>query len=194
MALGLATLLLGPTPARANFVFRIGSASDQLNLNNAKSVTAFSGTAGGQTVNFTTDQNVDVASGNATIKPSGSTFTDLMAVPQSGAGFTDFSTRGQLQAAGSVTIKVIDQNNNPFTHTFTGLPANADFAALEVIAVAGSGETIKSVEVSSAGFKELKQEAFGFGTASVPEPGTLTMSAVPVALLALAALRRRVRR
>jgi hypothetical protein len=192
LALCLASLVLGSTEANAGFVFQIGSASDELNFTNAKSVTTFTGTVLGFNVNFTASDEVDVASGNATVKPSGTTFTTLTAVPVSGADFTDFSTRGQLQAAGSVTLTVIDQNNNSFSHTFTGLPANTDFSALEVIAVAGSGETIKSVEISSSGFKELKQEAFGFGTAAaVPEPGTLTMAAVPASLLVLAFLRRR---
>ncbi len=113
LALCLASFVLGSTEANAGFVFQIGSASDQLNFNNDKGVTTFTGTVLSFNVNFTASDKVDVASGNATVKPSGTTFTTLTAVPESGADFTDFSTRGQLQAAGSVTLTVIDQNNNP---------------------------------------------------------------------------------
>jgi imidazole glycerol phosphate synthase subunit HisF len=193
LVVGLANLVAGATPARANFIFQLGTAADPLNLNDAKNVTSFSGTAGGNNINFVTDQSVDVASGNATIKPHGSTFTSLTATPDPGVNFTDFSTRGQLQAAGSVTLTVTDQNGVMSSHTFTGIPANQDFTAIEVIAVAGSGETNKTVEVSSAGFKELKQEAFGFATATVPEPASLIMAAVPASLLGLVLLRRRMR-
>jgi hypothetical protein len=191
LAFGLATLVAGTSEARADFIFQLGSAADALNLNDAKNVTAFSGTAGGNNVNFVTDQSVDVASGNATIKPHGSTFTTLTGTPDSGVNFTDFSTRGQLQADGSVTITVTDQNNVMHSHTFTGFKANQDFAPIEAIAVGGSGEVIKSVEVSSAGFKELKQEAFGFATSAVPEPSSLMMAAIPAGLAVVALIRRR---
>jgi hypothetical protein len=199
LAFVLANLVAWTNHARADFVFRIGDASDMLNFNKATGVTSFTGTAGGVTVSFATGQKVDVASGNATISPNKDDtgpWTTLTAVPMSGANFTDFSTRGQLPVDGSVTLIVIDQNNNMFSHTFTGLQHDKDFGGLEAIAVAGSGETIKSVEVStdaSGGFKMLKQEAFGFNTASVPEPSSVIMLAVPTSLFALVTRRRRMR-
>jgi hypothetical protein len=194
LALGLAHLVTGATPAKAGFIFEIGSASNQINFDKATNVTSFTGSVQGSEVSFASVHSVDVASGNATIKPHTGILTSLTATPESGANFTEFSTRGQLMAAGSVTLTVIDQHNTSFSHTFTGLSANADFSALEVIAVAGSGETIKSVSVTSDGFKELKQEAFGYdpiGTGSVPEPASLVMAALPMSLLALVLIRRR---
>ncbi len=82
--------------------------------------------------------------------------------------------------AGSVTMTVQDnQGLPPQTFTFSGMKANADFERIGIIAIAGSGETIKSVTVQSAGFEEVKQVEFSSGpsgpSAAVPEldPGSL---------------------
>jgi hypothetical protein len=198
LALGLLGFLLGTTPAKADFIFSVGTdASDKVFFDKADGVTTFTGTTqtSNVVINYTTDQAVNVANGYSTVKPTGATFLDLTATPTTGANFTDFSTRGQLQAAGSVTMIVTDQNNQTFSHTFTGLPANADFSPLEATAVTGSGETIKSVEIMSAGWKEVKQQNFGFSTdPAVPEPGSIILATTGLAVMgAFGVVRRRAR-
>lgn len=164
-----------------------------------KDVSSFSGHVGGNgvgpVVNVATAGNVDTGSGFANITPvKDSTLTSLTFTPQNPNGFEDFTFRGQLLAAGSVTITVQDNQGDPSqTFTITGLKANADFGRLGITA-AGTGETIQSVTISSDGFKEVKQISFSSASpfvTSVPEPGSLTLLGVGAAGMAGYCWRRR---
>ena len=152
-----------------------------LNLNNAKNVSSFSGLVNSDVVNITTIGHVDAASGNATIKPiKDSLLTTLTFTPVDGDLFDAFSFRGQL-LANSTTVNVTVQDNQGHaaeTFSFTGIAKNADFTRIGIIA-AVLGETIKSVTISdSGGFKESKQFEFALEptvTSGVPELSTWAM-------------------
>jgi len=145
--------------------------------------TIFWGDVGGQTsgvlVQVVTDVNVTTGDGYANIKPDKDlTLTDLIFTPDDPTLFGDFSFEGQLDAEGSVTLTVLDDQGNPSqTIIFSGLPANAVFGRLGIIADTGSGETIKSVEISSDGFKEVKHVDFSYaeGVTPIPEPTTMLL-------------------
>ena len=157
-----------------------------------KKVSSFTGTVGGQhsgpQVMVTTLGQVDTGAGFSTIKPvKNGSLTSVTFTPADPNLFDDFSFRGQLLAAGTVTLSVQDnQGHSPETFMFPGLPKDADFGRLGITAVAGSGETIKSLTLSSSGFKEQKQNEFSFapGVHAVPLPGTAWGG---LALLCLAA-------
>jgi len=140
-----------------------------------KDVSSFTGTVGGQhsgpLVTVDTVGNVDTGAGFSTIKPvKDGTLTSLTFTPADGNLFDDFSFRGQLEDAGSVTVTVQDnQGHAPETFTFSGLPKDADFGRLGIVA-ATSGETIQSVKLTSAGFEEQKQNEFSFAPGAVPTP------------------------
>jgi hypothetical protein len=165
-----------------------------------KTVSSFTGTVGGQhsgpQVTVTTIGSVDTGAGFSTIKPlKNGTLTSLTFTPADPNLFDDFSFRGQLLSAGSVTLSVQDnQGHAAEAFTFSSLPKDADFGRLGITAVAGSGETIKSLTLTSIGFKEEKQNEFSFAPASraVPLPGAACGG---LALLSLAAVagRRAVR-
>ena len=107
----------------------------------------------------------DLAGGNSTITPTkgDADFNSITFTPPTSAGFTSFTTRGQLSAAGDVFITVNDQLGNVFTFEEK---KSGDFSPIGVEAVAGSGETIESVTVTTdltGGISnEIKQESFGF--------------------------------
>ena len=93
--------------------------------------------------------------------------------------FTSFTTRGQLSAAGDVTITVNDNLGQQFVFTEK---KNQDFSPIGVEAVGGSGEFITSVTIFTdlaGGFNEIKQQTFGFQNtdtiAPVPEASTWAM-------------------
>ncbi len=77
-------------------------------------------------------------------------------------------------ADGQVLLTVQNnQGGQPQQFTFTNLGSNADFARIGIIAAPGSGETIKSVTLSSF-FKEEKQNEFSVA-AVIPEVETCAM-------------------
>lgn len=193
--------------ARADFIVDPNPGGEMFFNGDAyKDVSSFTGTVGGQhtgpLVTVTTIGNVDTGAGFSTIKPeSGTILTSVTFTPADGNNFDDFSFRGQLEKAGSVTVTVQDnQGHAPQTFTFPNLPKDADFDRIGIVAVAGSGETIKSVTLTSAGFKEQKQNEFSFAPGQGPNPGP-TPVPVPASvwsgagvLLGLGVIRRLQRR
>ena len=166
-----------------------------------KDVSSFVGTVGGQhsgpEVTVDTVGNVGTGAGFSTIKPvQNGSLTSLTFTPADRDLFDDFSVRGQLlsNVGGTVDVTVQDnQGGAPQTFTFTGLGANADFARIGIVAVAGSGETIQSVTLTSD-FKEQKQNEFSFAPGVVPEPGTVALLAGLGVPLCGFLMRRRLRR
>ena len=148
-----------------------------------KDIFSFVGTVGGQhsgpTVTVDTVGKVDTGAGYSTIKPiKGGVLTSLIFTPTDGNLFSDFSFRGQLEkdANGTVVVTVQDnQGGAAQSFTFTGLGKNADFGRIGIEAVPGTGETIKSVTLTSI-FKEEKQNEFSY--AVVPEPAFYQLSAL----------------
>jgi hypothetical protein len=128
-------------------------------------------------VDVSTTGAVNVASGWATIKPvKGGTLTSLTFTPKNPNLFSDFNFRGQLLKVGKITLTVQDNQGDPAqTFTFHINKANQDFPRIGIIANPGSGETIKSVTITSAGFKEVKQVSFSH---VVPEPSSLTLHGI----------------
>ena len=74
---------------------------------------------------------VDVANGFANIKPDTGILTQLTFAPVSTNlnSWGDFFFRGQLVAAGTVTVTITDILNNVFTGTSASIAANTDFAS-----------------------------------------------------------------
>jgi hypothetical protein len=165
------------------------------------SVLSFTGTVGGHATQFgvdvTTTGRVETDAGFGEIKPAkaalgGTTLTDLIFTPASATTFDDFSFRGQLNLAGTVSIKVTDQFGNSTTFTSPMFAAEEDFPRLGVNAVAGSGETISKVEIftTSDTFKSVKQIGFSFAP-GVPTPdGGATVMLLGAALGVLGMARR----
>ena len=140
------------------------------------------------------------ASGFATIKPSNDILNIMTFTPTGTDHFTSFSTRGQLMSDPNVFLLVsvylvVDDNlGNRFT--FLEDKPNQDFSPIGVEAVAGSGEFITSVSLFTNdpnGFKEIKQESFGFATqvAAVPEASTWAMMLLGFAGVGAMGLRKR---
>lgn len=180
----LASILLGFTSHEANATFiedpDPGGAFFFIDGAN-KDVASFTGQVGGQStgvsVNVLAFGNVDTGNGYANIKPANgdAILTELIFTPENSNLFSDFSFRAQLLASGDVTITVLDAQLNPSqTITFEDRP-DQDFTRIGVYSL--DGETIKSVTISSDGFKEVKQIDFsGEGVVNViPEPTTMLL-------------------
>ena len=111
--LALAGLALGATtPAYADFMIDPNPTGEKLFIDNAnKDVSSFVGIVGsnvsGPLVDITTVGNVDTGSGFSNITPAGGTLTSLTFTPKDGNLFSDFGFRGQLLAAGTVTVMLI---------------------------------------------------------------------------------------
>lgn len=176
--------------ARANFIVDDNpSNKPALNLDELKNSSIDTGNVNGDLINIETIGNADFSSGVATITPvSGGTLTSVTFTPADNTLFSDFSTRGQLNVAGDVTITVMDDNQQTFT--FTIKHANQDFGRIGIVAEEGSGETISWVRVEGD-FKEVKQMAFSYAP-GVPDGGA-TLLLLGSALVGLGALRRRIK-
>jgi len=194
-----AALLFGLAPAHATFVVATNPSGDQFFNGDAnKNVSSFTGNVGGQhsgpEVSVTTIGNVDTGAGFSNITPvKGGSLTSLTFTPADPNLFGDFSFRGQLEAdaGGKVLLTVQDnQGDAPQQFTFSGLGANADFDRIGIVAASGSGETIKSVTLSSL-FKEEKQNEFSLA-AVIPEPKTYAMLGLGLVLLAVGVRRRNI--
>jgi hypothetical protein len=189
-----AALAIGLSPAHATFIMDPNPGGEKFFNGDAnKDVTSFVGTVGGQhsgpEVMVEAIGPVDTGAGFANIKPvKDGVLVSLTFTPADGNLFKDFSFRGQLvdDALGQVIVSVQDnQGGLPQDILFTGLGSNADFARIGIVAVAGSGETIQSVSLTSI-FKEVKQIEFSL----VPEPQTYAILGLGLALAGIA-LRRR---
>jgi len=135
---------------------------------------------------------VDVANGNATIKPiKDGSLTSLTVTPVNGNLFDGFSFRGQLSVAGTITLVVTDNQGDPSqTFSFSVAKANQEFSALGITGIP-TDETIKSIVISdSDGFNSIKQMAFD-QIAAVPEPSTWAMMILGFAGLGFMAYRRK---
>lgn len=197
--------------ARADFVAVNGVEFDMMKLNSSGATLISSGTDDADTIGLSSrmplggtsfgvaTEMFTTASGNATIKPSGGLLDIMTFTPTGTDHFTSFSTRGQLASApGSFPVKVflvVDDNlGNRFT--FIEDKPNQDFSPIGVEAVAGSGEFITSVSLFTNdpnGFKEIKQETFGFATsvAAVPELSTWAMFLIGFAGVGAMGMRKR---
>jgi hypothetical protein len=160
-----------------------------------KDVSSFTGSVGsqhgGSAVNVQTNANVDTGAGFGTIKPvTGATLTDVTFTPTNSTEFNSFFFRGQLLADGSVTLKVNDSLGDPTQiFTFDDLKANTNFGPLGIVldlAFPNDFGAIKSIELISAGFKELKQITFGSAqVAAVPLPASLYLFAAALMILGI---------
>jgi hypothetical protein len=179
------------TPASASFVVGLeptGTTELKLFLNGENDTTNLLGNIGSQnsnlTVGITTNTLVDAANGFANIKPDTGTLTSLTFTPTNSSLFSDFFFRGQLDAQGTVNVSVTDTANLTFSGSFSN-QANQDFASFGVFS---SDETIKSVTISSSGFKEVKQIVF---SSAVPEASTWAMMILGFFGIGFMAYRRR---
>jgi hypothetical protein len=171
ICLGLAT------SARADFEQVTTPTDDevQIHLTQKDSSTTDTGDVNGSVVNITTSRLADFASGNATIKPVVTPgLITITYTPVDATAFSDVCFRGQLNEAGDITVTITDQHDSVFVIPIP--KANQDFGALCFQAVAGTGETIKSVSITGD-FKEQKQTSFSFA-AAVPEPTTMIAGAL----------------
>jgi hypothetical protein len=183
--------------ARADFVEATAPFGGSFLFNDVANndVTDFDGFVGANnpsapTVHIHTTGATTTGSGFANIKPFGDELlTSVIFTPADDTLFSDFSFRGQLNdaAGGMVTLIVTDQFGNTSQFVFDNLGSNADFARQGITALAGTGETIASVELISD-FKEVKQIRFSFA-AGVPDGG-LTVMLLGAALCGLGIARR----
>lgn len=215
-----AALLCLASTARADFMSVLDpavSSNQYLYLNKGDYTSTITGSvgtqSGGPVINITTDAEVDVAaSGWATIQNvnTNDVLTHLTFTPDDKNQFVDFSTRGQLYApkdgtpgftTGDITIQVNDQLGNTFTFT---VKANGDFTRVGVLAVPGTGQTIKSIDLYSYNlltdssnangqyFNQVKQVAFSTAADHVvPEPGTFGVALLGIGGLTWYARKRR---
>lgn len=181
----LALIILGihVQKASANFIVDSNPGGEKFYIDVANSkVSGFTGTVGGNNsgplVDVATTGNVDTGSGYANIKPvKDGKLTSLLFTPDDPNLFGDFSFRGQLEVAGTITVKVWDNqgNSNPFELQWYIDKANQDFERIGIVAKPGTGETINRVEIRYAsGFKEVKQIDFS-NAAPVPIPSAMLL-------------------
>ena len=195
----VAGFLFGGGSARATFIIDTSCTesgcpdSIAMHVDDAKNTNSFFGNViSTDDIGITSMGNVDVSNGDATVKPiKDGSLTELTLTPVDPTEFASFDFRGQLSADSSTVVVTVQDNQGdaPQMFDFTGLPANADFAAIGIIGT--GGETIKSVEVSDTmGFKELKHFQFDSTTGVIPETSTWAMMLVGFAGLGFASYRK----
>jgi hypothetical protein len=182
-----------PLTASATFVVNTDFKGELKLFNDVdhKNVTDFVATVGGHTgpaVAVHTNGHVDSAAGFATIKPAnGEPLISLTFTPADNQLFNDFSFRGQLTQAGTVTLTVVDSDGFSFSFTTMSEGKDDDIPRFGVISL--DGETIQSVTLTANSFKEFKQVEFSFGNVSVPDGGA-TVMLLGLGLGAIGAARR----
>jgi hypothetical protein len=143
-------------------------------------------------IKVTTTGHVDTGAGYANIKPvKDGKLTDLLFTPANSKQFGNFYFRGQLEdGVSSITMKVVTALGLTDTHTWTGLKSNLDNKSMGVWLAFGAGhwQSIKSIELISDGFKEVKQIDVSYA----PVPAALPMFGAAIA--GLGGLRRLARR
>ena len=198
-----ALVLFGLTPqAKATFMVDPDPGGAFFYIDGAnKDVASFSGQVGGQSTGVFVDveavANVDTGNGYANVKPAPAIeghgdqiLTSLTFTPRDPYLFSDFSFRAQLLTAGGVFITVLDaQGNVPQIFSFLDRK-DTDFTRIGIVSL--DGETIKSVQILSDGFKEVKQINFsGEGVHNVPEPTTMLL--LGLGLVGLAGVGRKMK-
>jgi hypothetical protein len=192
--IGAALALSAASPASATFVLETSFGGSQKFFIDGenKKVTNFTGEVGAQKsgifVDVSTVGAVDTGNGWSNIVPiKDGSLTTAVFTPENSNLFADFSTRGQLVAAGTFTFTVQDGQGNP-AQTLT-FDSGKDDDFLRAGIVSFDGETIKSVTLTGD-FKELKQVEFS-APGAVPEPATWAMMLLGFATLGFAGYRRR---
>ena len=171
-------LLSGVTTAQASFIIDPNPGGSALNLLTMNGVKASSATIGLETVNITSTQFFDTASGAASIKPADNeTLTSLTFTPVDNTAFNAFSFRGQLDitAFGTVFLHWVASDGLFGNLVFNGLGADADFARMGIYSI--DGETLESVTLiaSGNGFRSVQQVELNEAATSVPEPGSFAL-------------------
>jgi hypothetical protein len=175
----IALSALGLNQAHATFIVNTEFKGELKLFNDVahKNVTEFTATVGGHTgpaVDVKTDGPVDSGAGFANITPvHGTSLVSLVFTPANNMLFSDFSFRGQLTQAGTVTLTVVDSDGFSFTFTTQSEGKDDDIPRFGVISL--DGETIQSVTLTANSFKEFKQVEFSFGNPSVPDGGATVM-------------------
>lgn len=183
IVLSAVCMIMAASGARAEFMLGTSSGEKFYNGDAASNVTSFTGTVGGQhsgdPVTVTTNVGVDTGAGFSTIKPAsnGSNLTTVTFTPSDPNLFDGFAFGGLLNSSANGTVIVTVQDNQgdaPQTFTISGL-GNGDIGSIGIIAVPNSGETIKSVTLTSS-WKQEKQNYFTYApTHPVPEPSSALM-------------------
>jgi hypothetical protein len=157
-----------------------------------KNVTSFTATVGGHTgppVLVQTDGHVDSGAGFANITPTNNEpLISLTFTPGDNTLFSDFSFRGQLTQAGTVSLAVFDQFGTEFD--FTTMSEGKDDNIPRFGVISNDGETIDHIIVTADSFKEFKQIEFSFGDGVAVPDGGATVMLLGAALTGLGLLRR----
>jgi VPDSG-CTERM motif len=197
IAVIVALFALSLNQAHATFVVNTDFKGELKLFNDVahKNVTEFTATVGGHTgpaVDVKTDGPVDSGAGFANITPvHGTSLVSLVFTPADNTLFSDFSFRGQLTQAGTVTVTVVDSDGFSFTFTTATEGKDDDIPRFGVISL--DGETIDHVTITANSFKEFKQVEFSFGNPSVPDGGASVML-LGMGLTGLGLVRRYIKR